>query len=1017
MPMATLLQIPPEICAKICEDVERADLISLLTISRLFSAQARRFIYRMVDLRRCSHRALMSSCLAVTRHTQLAERVHSLLLDLPADLALSSDGPKIARALSKCVNLKELTIKNENDAIFGGVSEYSARPSIQGWMITKGPFRLTKFANSYFRDSFLSQFWSAQSEIRILSIPTCETFPCYDDQLPNLIAVDVGTALALPKARGLQRIQLRIRRSGYLEQLSALSRYSATLTTLNLRQAGISGLLGISTLDILDKIAQEVPGLLHLGLTELFDAQSLFSEDSPISALVKFAKLESFIFCSHSIIKFHEVAPNHIDVYDLNIASGVQAFGSAIMNACPTLRLAIVGARVYDSDPSRSQPKYSELVSTLTRTLGGGIESENATRFDFPAVSMFDIDSWLEASNLLSVREKRLAVNASHMRMYVFNVKITWWYMVQRAVVDSLPQRQGHATVASHLTTMLSLLSPFSPRLGTNYCPEDGEVAEIKALIAEPVLQLQRLDDEIAEMQKAIDKLTKDRDNLGAYIGAHKALISPVRRLPLDIIQEIFLACLPTRGNCIMSASEAPVILGRICSSWRTISLSTPHLWARLHIVEPACPPSYTSTSFEEKLVQRLKTTKTWLDHSGQCPLSISLESCNIATTSDTPPLAPSSSTHTHPGRFLQALIPFASRWQHIEFRVPPVFLETLSHLTAMDVPMLKSVAVHQQPQSGARNLAQQLAGILHGSNISSFSSSGTNFIPSELPLRWNRLTALSIMGPSRNLPMGLSISTETALETISACPELRKCELRLYDGPGPTAETRLSHPIIEHRFLQTLEVLFVGTVDSTCRLFFGHLMLPELRSFSLKGSMQFVDTHVEPHVHPLILFLASSRCLQNLELTNMFLTSSLSEIVRSLPPTIQRLYIYAQQQGWFGAPARSSFNDGILADLTPTAGFPVLCCPALQDLYIEHCPAISDAALLRFITARMAVEPRPTLARIDINFDREIELDVLPSLQPFIETGLVVSISHLPPISSQFSPWQAYRVYTPWDW
>ncbi|KAF8210556.1 hypothetical protein K438DRAFT_1570262, partial [Mycena galopus ATCC 62051] len=57
-----------------------------------------------------------------------------------------------------------------------------------------------------------------------------------------------------------------------------------------------------------------------------------------------------------------------------------------------------------------------------------------------------------------------------------------------------------------------------------------------------------------------------------------KALISSIRRLPLQVIQEIFIACLPTHRNCVMSASEAPIQLGRICSSWRALAFSTPQL-------------------------------------------------------------------------------------------------------------------------------------------------------------------------------------------------------------------------------------------------------------------------------------------------------------------------------------------------------------------------------------------------------------------------------------------------------
>ncbi|KAJ7252100.1 hypothetical protein B0H12DRAFT_957682, partial [Mycena haematopus] len=121
--------------------------------------------------------------------------------------------------------------------------------------------------------------------------------------------------------------------------------------------------------------------------------------------------------------------------------------------------------------------------------------------------------------------------------------------------------------------------SPFASRLGTNYCPLDAELAQIQGLLVEPCQRLKQLDDEISVIRKALDKLAEERSRIVDYVEAHKALLSPLRRLPLDIIEEIFMACLPTHRNCVMSATEAPVILGRICSSWRTISLSMPRLW------------------------------------------------------------------------------------------------------------------------------------------------------------------------------------------------------------------------------------------------------------------------------------------------------------------------------------------------------------------------------------------------------------------------------------------------------
>ncbi|KAJ7664686.1 hypothetical protein B0H17DRAFT_1211234 [Mycena rosella] len=212
----------------------------------------------------------------------------------------------------------------------------------------------------------------------LFHIAILDDFPCYDDQLPNLIALEVGTAQALPINRELQRIQLGLtRRSDNLEQLSALSRYSPTLTTLNIVQVGFG--YNSTTLDIFERVAQEPE----------VSPDSLLIDDSPISALTKFTKLETFILYSKTIIGFHDSTLNHN--YALETRPGLNTFGMAIMTACPTLRRAIVGAWVYDPDPDSPWPfKTSELVCTLRRTSGGGsIQSEFGTEFDFAGTSMF----------------------------------------------------------------------------------------------------------------------------------------------------------------------------------------------------------------------------------------------------------------------------------------------------------------------------------------------------------------------------------------------------------------------------------------------------------------------------------------------------------------------------------------------------------------------------------------------------------------------------------------------------
>jgi hypothetical protein len=203
-------------------------------------------------------RTVKSWARTVTRHSHLAERVHALALRLPATLTFDAqDATKIARALSRCSNLKELRVASQVDTPHLSVE----RTCIHGWMINEAPFRLTKFENTYFEDSRITAFWKAQTEIRVLSIPC--TSSCFENQLlPNVIAIRTSHLHDLPAGRPLQRIETTFHRD-----LAPLMQYAGTLTTLNLRREWRNHELSIS--DMLVDIANLLPSLAHLGITEL----------------------------------------------------------------------------------------------------------------------------------------------------------------------------------------------------------------------------------------------------------------------------------------------------------------------------------------------------------------------------------------------------------------------------------------------------------------------------------------------------------------------------------------------------------------------------------------------------------------------------------------------------------------------------------------------------------------------------------------------------------------------------
>ncbi|KAJ6586346.1 hypothetical protein DFH09DRAFT_1432182 [Mycena vulgaris] len=234
---------------------------------------------------------------------------------------------------------------------------------------------------------------------------------------------------------------------------------------------------------------------------------------------------------------------------------------------------------------------------------------------------------------------------------------------------------------------------------------------------------------------------------------------------------------------------------------------------------------------YEEKLSQRLATTKTWLARSGECALSISLQGPYYA-------VAPSTATQV---LLLQALLPLSSRWERIELTAPQSVLATLSHLTEADVPALKSFAINE---------------IFDGQEHARWGKLGEPFINSEV-----------------------------ALQLLSRCPALQTCQLKVNDLPD--TGSGMKH-IIEGAFLHALDLEVVGDLADTVRELLPRLSFPALRHLKLYGhSSDDDDISYNP------CFFATAPCLERLTISLIsFSKSSLIDFLRGLSPTIRTLRI-----------------------------------------------------------------------------------------------------------------------------
>ena len=130
-------------------------------------------------------------------------------------------------------------------------------------------------------------------------------------------------------------------------------------------------------------------------------------------------------------------------------------------------------------------------------------------------------------------------------------------------------------------------ISPFHQWLETDYIPRDSEVDQVKDFLESHLIRREVLATEIAEAKMIVDSLKEGRMCLQNAIDAHWAIVHPVRRVPKDVWQKIFIYCLPTTHLPVMSATEMPLVLTQVCTLWRNIALSSPKLWSSLHITIP----------------------------------------------------------------------------------------------------------------------------------------------------------------------------------------------------------------------------------------------------------------------------------------------------------------------------------------------------------------------------------------------------------------------------------------------
>ncbi|KAJ7134248.1 hypothetical protein C8R44DRAFT_610446, partial [Mycena epipterygia] len=105
-------------------------------------------------------------------------------------------------------------------------------------------------------------------------------------------------------------------------------------------------------------------------------------------------------------------------------------------------------------------------------------------------------------------------------------------------------------------------LPPFPHHLlKSNDAPSEAEALEIQAILDTDAALVARLDNSLEE----------EHERIIQHVHQGRGILSVVRRLPFDILGELFFRLNTERGSVWL--------LGRVCRRWKAATLALPALW------------------------------------------------------------------------------------------------------------------------------------------------------------------------------------------------------------------------------------------------------------------------------------------------------------------------------------------------------------------------------------------------------------------------------------------------------
>jgi len=548
--------------------------------------------------------------------------------------------------------------------------------------------------------------------------------------------------------------------------------------------------------------------------------------------------------------------------------------------------------------------------------------------------------------------------------------------------------------------------SPFASRLGTTFVPTDNEAVEIKKILDKYTPKLAQISSELARVRALYEELENQHKQLADEMDAHRRLLSLLGRdlLPTDILQEIFLSCLPTSHDSIMTKKEAPVLLTQVCSHWRRVALNTPLLWASIHIpitsAEEVGDASFSDAATDLRMTKRVSAVREWLSRSKDCPLSFTFGSGpNIL------------GANRHCDDVISLLQSRLGRWHRVTVNATKDYITTFAALDGRQMPLLESITVRNASMGGwggpspivTENRPSQLS-LFESPSLRSLNVSYLTEDITSLPVRWAALSHLSLshnQGPTE-IPQ--------IFDLLKACTRLVSFRLTTAYSPPitthsltqpsfhPTADTLVSLLFLEtFSFIHNIDVVYPNSFDS--------VEFPALREINYHWPHR-------PSLQPPLLSLLRKQGHTITKLTTntqLFSEENFRSCLRCCPH-LKKLSIHAfrspELEGEEPAP---TMDISLLESLSSPSSSGEYLCPELEELESSVVAVCSDQDVLDFLARKQAgiLPGMSKLKSLRLLFWRDQKQPLAELVRPYIEEGLDLGLVYRFPDSRATSMYE----------